>query len=57
MANNSNYQIEDKKAKPTKLKKNEVEIIICPQCKKELKFFKYYNSFVCTNCNIVCKAY
>lgn len=44
-----------KQKKIPKLKKKDYELVVCPKCKKPLRYFPFHNSFLCFDCNIECK--
>lgn len=43
------------KEKVKRLKKNEYEIVICPKCKKPLRYYPFHNDFICLTDNIECR--
>lgn len=49
-----NKKIEAPKKIP-KLKKREYEVVVCPKCKKPLRYFPFHNNYLCFDCNIECK--
>lgn len=38
-----------------KLKSDEYEIVVCPKCKKPLRYYPFHNNFICLTDNIECR--